>query len=181
MRITSGILKNRKLKSFNVDIRPTKESVREAVFSSIGGTCNNLHILDLFAGYGSFGLEAWSRGASSVTFVENQKILVNQLSKFIKDFEDKRLGVTQVIYADVCLWLQKNTCSYDLIFADPPYRLEGAFISTLTAIDKNSSLSENGCVIFELSYRENIELPEMWKIIKEKRYGKTKILMLKRN
>ena len=89
MRITSGILKNRKIKSFDVDIRPTKESVREAIFSSIGGTCKNLHILDLYAGYGSFGLEAWSRGARRVTFVENHKFLTNQLSQFIKDIKDE--------------------------------------------------------------------------------------------
>ena len=181
MRITSGILKNRKIKSFDVDIRPTKESVREAIFSSIGGTCSNLHILDLYAGYGSFGLEAWSRGARGVTFVENQKFLTNQLSQFIKDIKDERLGITQVICADVSAWVLKNKQTYDFIFADPPYFLEGAFISTLSAIDKSSSLNENGCVIFELSYRENITLPDMWKIIKEKRYGKTKILMLKRN
>jgi len=70
MRITSGILRNRRFNVPKQDVRPTQERVREAIFSSLGGTCEGMKVLDLFAGAGGLGLEAWSRGAESVTFVE---------------------------------------------------------------------------------------------------------------
>ena len=180
MRITSGILKNRRLKTLEAEFRPTKESVREAVFSSLGGSCDGLHVLDLYAGTGSLGLEAWSRGAKHVSFVEKQKILIDQLYQNIQVMRNDSLGTTDVIFADVCAWLKKNITSYDIIFADPPYNEEDTFINTLDAIEQNSSLSSTGCVVYELRYTQNIPLVKSWNIIKEKRYGKTKILMLKR-
>ena len=72
MRITSGWLRNRRFEVPKGDVRPTMESVREALFSSLGGSCEGWRVLDLFAGSGALGLEAWSRGAEHVRFVEKQ-------------------------------------------------------------------------------------------------------------
>ena len=70
MRITSGILKGRTFKVPKIGVRPTTERTREAIFSSLAATIPNARVLDLFAGSGGLGLEAWSRGAESVTAVE---------------------------------------------------------------------------------------------------------------
>ena len=67
IRVTSGILKGRRFDVVGEAVRPTMESVREAIFSSLGGSCKGLRVLDLYAGSGSLGLEAWSRGARGNT------------------------------------------------------------------------------------------------------------------
>ena len=70
MRITSGILKGRTFKVPKIGVRPTTERTREAMFSTLVAYVPNARVLDLFAGAGGLGLEAWSRGAESVTAVE---------------------------------------------------------------------------------------------------------------
>ena len=108
MRITSGILKNRCIITKDLDFRPTMESVREAIFSSLKGSFVNAKFLDLYAGSGSIGLEAWSRGARNVYFVEKQKVLVELLVKNINSFQQRELGETFVNCTDALDWLNKT-------------------------------------------------------------------------
>lgn len=99
---------------------PMSERIRNALFNSIGDEVRGKSVLDAFAGTGAVGLEALSRGANTVTFVEKdraaQKVLANNVQK---------LGVetrTVIIYTTINNWLENNDRQeYDLIFADPPY------------------------------------------------------------
>jgi len=194
MKIISGILRNRNFRVPKRDVRPTKGQVREAVFSSLGGTCEGLRVLDLFAGSGGLGLEAWSRGAATVTFVEqhfgvwkNLRKNVEILSSSAKNPAGSReygqlLGKAVCIRANVFTYLARTAGeTFDLIFADPPYDLPGAMEKTLNGIREHSILSADGVLVYELRSSEGFALTEGWELFKNKAYGKTRILMLRLN
>ena len=179
MRITSGWLRNRKFNVPKQEVRPTKERVREAIFSSLGG-CEGLKVLDLFAGAGSLGLEAWSRGAESVDFVEQNPMVWKNLQANIEAFQDDQLGRTKCIKADAIRWLGQGAGRFDLILADPPYDLPDAMEQTLDGIVGHSVLTEDGVVVYELRSSDKVMVSSDWKIIREKIYGETRVLILKR-
>ncbi|MEE9369606.1 MAG: 16S rRNA (guanine(966)-N(2))-methyltransferase RsmD [Pontiella sp.] len=181
MRITSGILRNRRFEVPSEEVRPTMESVREAIFSSLGGKCEELKVLDLFAGSGALGMEAWSRGADSVTFVEQHSRVSSILQNNIQSMESEDLGKTRCIKADAVTWLARVGESFDLILADPPYDLPNAFSDTLNGIAEHSVLTADGILVYELRSRGSIEIPDSWKVLRDKKYGKTRVLKLKLN
>ena len=181
MRITSGILRNRRVNVPKQEVRPTMESVREAVFSSMGGTCEGRSVLDLFAGTGALGLEAWSRGASAVTFVEKHPVVWRNLQQNIDMLAGEGLGKTDCIKADAIRWLERGGGPFDLILADPPYDLSDAMRLTLEAIARHSVLTEGGTLVYELRSSGVVQLPDGWKIIRDKTYGKTRVMTLQLN
>jgi 16S rRNA (guanine966-N2)-methyltransferase len=181
MRITSGILRNRRVNVPKQEVRPTMESVREAVFSSLGGTCEGLNVLDLFAGSGALGLEAWSRGAASVKFVEKHPGVWQNLQQNIEMLDGEGLGQVTCIKADAIRWLERGGESFDLILADPPYDLPDAMRLTLEAIARHSVLTEGGTLVYELRSSGVVQLPEGWKVVRDKTYGKTRVMTLKLN
>ena len=179
MRVTSGILRNRRFNVPNQEVRPTMESVREAVFSSLGGSCEGLNVLDLFAGSGALGLEAWSRGADSVTFVEQHSAVFRNLQQNIEELKNDELGEARCIKADAIKWLGQAETSFDLIFADPPYDLPNAMRDTLDGIALNAVLASDGILVYELRSSGAVEVSDAWTVMREKTYGKTRVLMLK--
>jgi len=179
MRITSGILRNRRFNVPGREVRPTKERVREAVFSSLGGTCAGLRVLDLFAGAGSLGLEAWSRGAEEVVFVEQNSGVWKNLRQNIQALEGGGLGATRCVKADAVAFLGRAGGVFDLVFADPPYDLPGAMEQTLAGIAAHSVLTDDGTLVYELRSSDAFEVSNDWKILRDKVYGDTRVLMLK--
>ncbi|MCF7849687.1 MAG: 16S rRNA (guanine(966)-N(2))-methyltransferase RsmD [Kiritimatiellales bacterium] len=179
MKITSGILRNRRFNVPKQEVRPTKGLVREAVFSSLGGSCEGLRVLDLFAGSGGLGLEAWSRGAESVTFVEQSFNVWKNLQENVQSLDSDGLGSAKCIKADAFKYLAREAGErFNLIFADPPYDLPDALEKTLNSIREHSTLSADGIVVYELRSSDPFELSKGWNPIKEKVYGDTRILML---
>ena len=178
MRITSGTLRNRRFNVPDKDVRPTMESVREAMFSSLG-TVEGLKVLDLFAGAGSLGLEAWSRGAASVTFVEQSPNVVRNLQKTVEQLAGAELGPTKVYRSDAIKWLDRSTERFDLILADPPYDLPDAMANTLAGIAERSVLTEGGTLVYEMRAKGDPVVTDNWEVIRDKRYGKTRVLVLK--
>lgn len=181
MRITSGILRNRRFEVPDSEVRPTMESVREAIFSSLGGTCEDLKVLDLFAGSGALGMEAWSRGADSVTFVEQHSNVWKNLQKNIQGLESNELGKTKVFKSDAVRWLSRAGEQFDLILADPPYDLPDAMENTLAGIVEYSVLKEDGILVYEMRSKGDPAVSRDWKILRDKKYGKTRVLILKLN
>jgi 16S rRNA (guanine966-N2)-methyltransferase len=121
IRIISGSLGGRKIEApDNSRTHPMSERIRNALFNSIGSEITGAKVLDAFAGSGAVGLEAISRGAISVTFVERDRIALKALTKNITS-----LGVENkcsVIRTTVGNWIDTNsTDQFDIIFADPPY------------------------------------------------------------
>jgi 16S rRNA (guanine966-N2)-methyltransferase len=155
------------------------ESVREAVFSSLGGNCEGQKVLDLFAGSGALGMEAWSRSADSVTFVEKSSNVWKNLENNIQSLESDELGKTKCIKSDAIKWLSRAGTQFDLILADPPYDLPDAMENTLEGIVKYSVLKADGILVYEMRSRGEPVISNDWKIIRDKKYGKTRVLILK--
>lgn len=157
------------------------ESVREAVFSALGGSCEGLKVLDLFAGAGSLGLEAWSRGAESVTFVEQHAGIYKTLQENIISLAGPELGAAQCIKADALKWLERAGEQFDLILADPPYDLPNAMQQTLDGIERHSVLTDGGILVYELRSNSAFEISEKWIVLRDRKYGKTRVLIMQLN
>jgi len=179
MRITSGILKGRGFKVPKIGVRPTTERTREAIFSSLVAYVPNARVLDLFAGAGGLGLEAWSRGAESVTAVEKVSKHWKNLEENFQGLDgDSELGVYKVVRADVYEYLKRPVGPFDLIFADPPY--DEVELSRLLDL-LGDALAPDGVLVFEMHKRDAVEVSKPWKLLNEKKYGSTKVLFLQRS
>jgi 16S rRNA (guanine966-N2)-methyltransferase len=152
------------------------EQAREAVFSSLATKVPGARVLDLFAGSGSLGLEAWSRGAASVTAVEKVSKHWKILQENFQSMEgDPNLGSWQAVQADVFDFLKRGAGPFDLIFADPPYD-EADLTKLLEAV--GDELAPDGILVFEMRSRGAYSAPAGWNLIKEKIYGGTRMLFL---
>ena len=120
IRIVAGIWRNRFLKVANLEnLRPTSERIRETLFNWLAPDMENARCLDLFAGTGSLGFEALSRGASSVTFVEKSKIASKLLQDAAKLLEAENINICN---QEAQVFLKpKDDQRYSLVFLDPPF------------------------------------------------------------
>lgn len=143
MRIIAGEAKGRRLRSpRGSGTRPMMDRVREAIFSSLGAFVVDATVLDLYAGTGSVGLEALSRGAESVVFVESGREVLSVLEANI---EAVGLGGA-VVGGSVERFLASDSASYDLAFVDPPYDAPLPSVEqVLTAVGER--MNDGGVVI----------------------------------
>ncbi len=183
MRIIGGEYKSRAIAMpRGVEIRPTQDKVREALFNMLGDISGR-RVLELFAGSGAFGIEAISRGAGSVTFVDNNFRCAQAVKSNLGS-----LGVPgskhDVIKADALKFPQrlgKAREKYDIIFLDPPYYRDMAKKCLIT-IDSYDIVSPNGLVIVEHFKKDALEVAELERLVfvDERRYGDTIITILRR-
>ena len=179
MRIIGGKYKGKRLKSLPKRedtklLRPTTDRVKESVFSILNNYLEGVKFLDLFAGTGNVGIEALSRGAAKVIFVENDK----RFCKLIRE-NLKKLGVEENKYEIICddyvnalKRLAKRGEKFDFIYADPPY--EKGFYTRIVHMVKNLGLlDEDGLLMLEEPKNEPF-LPddEDW-IVERWGYGTT--------
>ncbi|MBA4389812.1 MAG: 16S rRNA (guanine(966)-N(2))-methyltransferase RsmD [Syntrophus sp. (in: bacteria)] len=180
LRITGGSLRNRAIGiAPGNDARYTSSKVREALFNIIGDV-EEKHILDLFAGSGSFSIEALSRGAASATCVENDPKRVTILQDNLEALSLN--SYCQVLDMDVRYavpFLCSKGALYDIIFMDPPYE-KGYLTEIMIILEKNVIYGRDTMMIMEYSKRETIAFPDFQKIVpvKTKRYGDTTIMIL---
>jgi 16S rRNA (guanine966-N2)-methyltransferase len=180
LRIISGILKGKKLTSFQGDtIRPTSDRIREAVFNILAPRIQGSVVLDLFAGTGALGIEALSRGASAATFIEKDTAALSLLRRNLKlcGFET----LSTVIQWDILKslqCLQPQDPKFDLVFMDPPYRKD-LIQNTLRHLHMSRVLQKNALVVAEHSQFDSIqESPAAFKAKDERRYRKTLVSFL---
>lgn len=178
IRITGGALGGRTVRVSRAGVRPTQERVREAVFSSIGAAITGRRVLDLFAGAGALGLEAWSRGAEQVCWVEQDGSVYQQLKANVRALcgEDAARGC---IRADAFAFIKRCREAYDFILADPPYaEHSGSFKCDrfLEMIFHGGCLCPGGRLILEQRSSCPITEHPDWTIAKNKIYGETRIL-----
>jgi len=181
MRITGGEARGRTLNfPSKSKERPTSDFLREALFD-LSGSLEGKTFLDLFAGSGSVGLEAASRGAREVCFIEKNKKLVEVINKNILTC---CLDITyRIIDKDIELGLRdlyKKKCVFDIIFADPPYNRDLINV-TLTALNKHMVLHDDGVLVIQHSIKEKINIPVDDKIyqIDQRKYGDNALTFLK--
>ena len=167
MRIVSGIAKGRKILSpLARDVRPTKDRVREAIFNSLTSfqLIEGRHFVDLFAGSGALGIEALSRGAERVTFVDHQKACIDVIRTNIKSLDF--VEYVEIRHADYLQELQ-NVSKDDVVLLDPPYDF-GDWELLLGSIKAETVVIESD---------HEIVLSGPWKQIKSKRYGSTFVVI----
>lgn len=175
MQIVSGIYKGTRLRvPSRASFRPTQQKVREAVFSSLGDL-GGLHFTDLYAGSGAMGLEALSRGALSVTFVEKDRHVFELLTGNIKACKDARYACHPV-KADVARYLSRAAEPADVIFMDPPYVKKGDSRATLNtlmqAVYESGLAAKSSLVVFEM-FAGNADTVTFsgWQMLQQRRYG----------
>lgn len=158
MRITGGRLRGRRLASIGgAPIRPTSDKVREALFSMVGQDLTGWGVLDLFAGTGSLGIEAISRGACSAVFVENAPDALKVLRRNLSLCAIREAGTVAVLQRDIRAgipWSHPGMKGlFDLVFLDPPYR-EPVRIGVLEDLDASTHLRGGAWIVAESSKRE---------------------------
>lgn len=172
MRVVSGILKGMKLNTIEGEsTRPTREVVKEALFSILTNNVSDATFLDLFAGSGAIGIEAVSRGAKTSILIDLNPACVKIIKDNIKKgrIEDK----TRVYNTDYRTALKKlKGEKIDIIYIDPPYNKEMG-VDAIKKIYEYDILSENGIIIMETDRNEEApEEIEEYKKYNYKRYGR---------
>ncbi|WP_193610312.1 16S rRNA (guanine(966)-N(2))-methyltransferase RsmD [Nocardioides lijunqiniae] len=176
-RVIAGRAKGRRLATPRGDAtRPTSDRVREALFSAVESWCGSLHglrVLDLYAGSGAVGLEAWSRGAEAVTLVEQDR----RTAALVSD-NARTIGFAQadVRAASVAATLrQPPTAPYDVVFLDPPYPLsDEAVAADLAGLVEQGWLAPDALVVVERAKRSTEPAwPDGLVGDRSKRYGET--------
>lgn len=178
MRIISGCRRGHKLHEFaGMDVRPTTDRVKEAIFNLIQTYVPNAKVLDMFAGSGALSLEALSRGAESAVLVDIDRESVNIINKNIAEL---RFGeLCKVVTASFSDFAKNCRDKFDIIFLDPPYN-KGFIEPALSLIAENSLLSENGIVVLESDNTDFKSEIETLQIIKQKKYGRTFVTIYER-
>jgi 16S rRNA (guanine966-N2)-methyltransferase len=173
MRIIAGSAKGRRIKAPDTGAtRPVTDRVREAVFSSIGNWVEQAAVADLYAGSGSFGLEALSRGAESVVFVESGRKALQALRANV---EVVGLGGT-VVEGTVQSFLTRSDGVFHLVFMDPPWDQETATMEEDLA-NLDAKLAPNAEVVVSRRHTDSVPaVPKTWRVATDKRYGDTRIL-----
>lgn len=151
MRIISGKYKGRRISPpKGLPVRPTTDMSKEALFNVLNNyfTFSELKVLDLFAGTGNISFEFASRGSENITSVDADFGCIKFIKQIAQEFDFNIASIK----SDVFKFLEKNTTSYDIIFADPPYGLDqAAFEKVVTTVFEKELLQEDGMMVIEHS------------------------------
>ncbi|MFC1771243.1 16S rRNA (guanine(966)-N(2))-methyltransferase RsmD [Candidatus Margulisiibacteriota bacterium] len=183
MRIISGKYKGLRLYFSKTEkLRPTADRVKESLFNIINDSISEALVLDLFAGTGSLGYEAYSRGAKKVVLVDiDDKVLKKNLMLLMqKDAQDVQSKI-KVIKAPFFRFLKQNTTKFDLIFIDPPWNKISYYDDALKAISEFDILAPEGLICLE--HRKNIIIQPnfpLLRFIDSYHYGDTCLTILKK-
>lgn len=175
MRVIAGELKGRRLEAVpGKQTRPTSDKVKEATFQMMGPFFNGGRCLDLFAGSGSLGIEAISRGMDYAVFIDKQSKAIHTIYKNIKTMKiEEQTEVARMDAFRALKVTQKNKAKFDLIMIDPPYdKLD--YTDILNEIIKRELLNDGGLIYCEHGTTEDLpsNLEEL-QVIKQMNYGQT--------
>jgi 16S rRNA (guanine966-N2)-methyltransferase len=180
LRIIAGKFKGRKLRSVRgTKTRPTADRIREAMFNILAFQIQNATVLDLFAGTGALGIEALSRGAKSVIFIDVASDSISVLRENIKTFSLE--SQTKIFRWDLtrdlnCLSPLRS--AFNLIFMDPPYN-KNIIETTLFNLHCSQSLQNDARIVVEHSFLEPISKSRLpFEISDQREYGKTLVSFL---
>jgi 16S rRNA (guanine966-N2)-methyltransferase len=168
LRIIAGRHRGRRLRfPAGVEIRPTPDRVRETLFNWLQPRIGQARVLDVFAGSGALGLEALSRGAAHVTFIEKDRRAAAAIDEVVKEWQE---SAASVVCEDALGWLSRDRAApFDIVFLDPPY---DANLLSLTAAALAGRLAPDARVYLERRAREPLPaLPESWKELRAGRAG----------
>ena len=175
MRVIGGALKGKKLCPIRgLTIRPTTDYLRESIFNILAGGVEDAIVLDLFAGTGSLGIEALSRGAATAVFVDKDPRAIKALTRNICAccLEGRSTILKQDIVRGLS-FLKSIGHAFELVFIDPPYD-KGFVERTMQLLDRAKSTSDGVSIVIEHSRREVLPEKVARFILSDQRhYGKT--------
>ena len=180
VRIIAGQWRGRRLPILDLPgLRPTGDRVRETAFNWLGPKVVGARCLDLFAGSGALGLEALSRGARSVVFVEQSKEALGQLVQSTETWPG--IEKADFVRRDAIQWLQGPSEEFDLIFVDPPFDV-GLQADALKSIVEKGWIKASGWVYLERP-KDQMALDQWldphWQIDRQKTLGQVEISVLR--
>jgi len=169
LRIIGGIWRGRRLRfPPSPEIRPTPDRVRETLFNWLAARVPGARCLDLFAGSGALGLEALSRGAAHVTFVERDVAAAREISARLAEWGARTASVEQ---ADARHFLARAPgAPFDIVFLDPPFASTLAD-ETAARLEQGAWLSDGALIYFECPSAAAPRVPPGWTSLKAKRAG----------
>ncbi|WP_369833166.1 16S rRNA (guanine(966)-N(2))-methyltransferase RsmD [Companilactobacillus pabuli] len=177
MKVVSGKFRGLNLKAVPTNnTRPTSAKVKEAVFSMLSPYMVDGNALDLFAGTGSLGIEAVSRGYETAYLVDKAYKAINTIKENVeKTREEDSFEVIKSSATEALKKFEDEKIKFDLVFLDPPYRMKitEQIISDLVA---NDLLNDGAIIVDETDYDIDLELEQI-ELIKEKKYKDTKVAM----
>ena len=180
MRIIGGTLRGRTVEApRGVLSRPPLAIIRESIFNILGPTIEGKAVLDLFAGSGSLGIEAISRGAGRVEFVDAARRCVEMIER-----NTESLGIsdrTTVVRSDALEFIRGwKDGAFDLVFMDPPF-LSGKVSEMLGVLDVSAMVGERTLVIARIHWREQVTVPEGFHVARRRKFGDSLVLFLRKN
>jgi 16S rRNA (guanine966-N2)-methyltransferase len=181
MRITGGIARGRSIAVPKAGVRPTQDRVRAALFNILAPHVPGRRFLDLCAGSGAVGLEAWSRGAAFLCWVEADRRVRSVLQRNVESICDSR---AEIVAADAVTFLKKKLVEqgFHIIFCDPPYeKLEkrGILRDILDAIRAGGLLLPGGLFVMEQDAAQAVGHSEGWRLVNDRVYGQTRLLFFR--
>jgi len=182
MRIIAGSLRGRVLGPVPDGVRPTADRVRESLFSALGQV-GGLGVLDLCAGTGALGLEAYSRGAVRVVWVERSRAVARALAKRLLDLGLEQGPALRLVVTDALRALEQlaraGEASFDLVFFDPPYASDERE-EILVALFASPLVDVGTTVVVEGARRHLLPAIAGTRVVDERRYGDTVLTWLAR-
>ena len=156
--------------------RPTKDRVREAIFSALGDI-SNACVLDLYAGSGAMGIEALSRGASHCTFVDISPIAIKVIKENLSNLKiaDNEYEIIKNRDVNALDYLKQNAKQFDLIILDPPYE-EGQYEAIIDKMNNDGLISKNAVIVMEANRPIKLENIDYQKN-KEYHYGEIMVFI----
>lgn len=177
MRIVSGKYKSRDIKCPKTNaVRPTLDRVRESIFGIIQYEITDAKVLDLFAGSGAMGIEALSRGADEVIFVDKNYKCLSTVKENLEKFNED----SKCLLMDYSLALkQLDKVKFDVIFIDPPYATDFGE-RAIEFIDENKMLASNGILVWEKEVTKSYDITlKNLCIDRIKKYGSTQVVIIR--
>lgn len=181
MRVISGTFRGRRIQGAKGSwLRPTTDRVRTYIFDKLGGVIHDADVLDLYAGSGALGIEAMSRGAKSVLFVDSSPAAAEIIAQNLNALGTPSTAV--VVRAEVLHYFQKlagTQRTFDIIFADPPYEYR-EHRRLIEEIVSRAVLRGGGTLVLEQRYSVGAQAAQgPLKVVAEKKFGNTSILWFK--
>ena len=178
MRIIGGRLKGGVVEApRGVLSRPPLSIIRESIFNILGGSVEGKNVLDLFAGSGSLGIEAVSRGASQVEFVDAARRCVEMIERNVRSLGIE--GASKITRQDAVDFVRGwQGGPFDLVFVDPPF-LSGKVGEVLKAMEGSSLVGERTLVIARVHWREQVAVPAGLHVARKRKFGDSLLLVVR--
>jgi len=179
MRVISGTAKGRTLKPAGAVTRPITDRVKESLYDILGMRVLDANVLDLFAGAGSVGIEALSRGARAATFVEIDHIALRVIRENLTSTH--LIERARIVRLDVFKFIRRTAGElYDFIYVEPPQYKE-LWAETLAVLDQSALLAERGIIVAQIHPKEYKELAlTQLELFDQRKYGSTLLCFYRR-